>query len=224
MKTSPDRNIIRQRKAFDNNEVLLADVRYKKIYNLLKKFPKRKVLEIGCSDGEFLKLLKVEGWEVKGLEVSKKAVQKARKKGIDADVCDVNNKLPLKDNSFDVIVAGEVMEHLFEDLDFLDECHRVLKEEGILIVTTPNLISLKNRILMFLGFNPRYAIDDHHYHVYTPRLIKNLFKRSKFNKTKIKGNFIIYSSGREKILGTFFEKLAEFIPEWAEHFIIISRK
>ena len=77
---------------------------------------------------------------------------------------------------------------------------------------------------MLLGFNPRYAIADHHYHVYTPRLIKNLFKRSKFKKTEIKGNFIIFSKGREKIFGTLFEKLAEYIPEWAEHFIIISIK
>ena len=162
-----DRNVIRQRRTFDDNIVELADVRYKKIHSMLKKLPRGRILEIGCSDGEFLRLMKNEGWQVKGLEISEKSTQKAIDKGVDVSVHNANEKLPIKDDSFDVVVAGEVIEHLFEDLDFVNECYRVLKKEGILIVTTPNLTSLKNRILMLFGFHPRYAIEDHHYKVYT---------------------------------------------------------
>lgn len=221
-----DKNVIRQRRTFDDNIVELADIRYKKIHSMLKKLPRGRILEIGCSDGEFLRLMKNEGWQVKGLEISEKSTQKAIDKGVDASVHNANEDLPLEGDSFDVVVAGEIIEHLFEDLDFVNECYRVLKKRGILIITTPNLTSLKNRILMLFGFNPRYAIEDHHYKVYTFPWLQRLYKRSKFDmsKTRFKGNFIIYSSGREKILGNLFEKLADYLPSLAEHYIVISRK
>ena len=221
-----DRNVIRQRRTFDDNIVLLSDIRYKKMNAILDKLPKGKILEIGCSSGEFLANLKKKGWQVKGLEISEKSAQKARDKGVDVTVHDANKKLPIEDNSFDVVVSGETIEHLFEDVDFLDECYRVLKKGGILIITTPNLTSLKNRILMLFGFNPRYAIEDHHYKVYTFPRLKRLYNKSEFQKSKTKfgGNFIIYSSGREKILGTLFEKWADHMPSLAEHYIIISKK
>lgn len=219
-----DKNKIRQRRKFDDNRVYLSDSRYRKAYGILRRLPKGKILEIGCSSGEFLDFLKKKGWSVKGLEVSEKATKRAKKLGLDVIVHDVNKKLPLKKNSFDVIFAGEVIEHLFDDTDFLNECYRVLKERGTLIVTTPNLTSLKNRILMLLGLDPRYAIANHHYHVYTLNIIKKLFENSKFKKTKIRGNFIIYSRGREKILGTLFEKWADYMPSLAEHYIVISKK
>lgn len=221
-----NKNVIRQRRTFDDNVVLLNDIRYKKMDSILSKIPKGKVLEIGCSSGEFLASLKKKGWQVKGLEISKKATQKAIDKGVDATVHDANERLPIEDNSYDVVISGETIEHLFEDLDFLNECYRVLKKGGTLIITTPNLTSLKNRILMLFGFNPRYAVEDHHYKVYTFPWIQRLYRRSKFEKSKTKfgGNFIIYSSGREKILGTLFEKWADYMPSLAEHYIVVSQK
>ena len=137
---------------------------------------------------------------------------------------DVNKKLPYKDNSFDVIFSGELIEHTFDDLEFLKECKRILKPKGLIIITTPNLISLKNRILMLIGKNPRFAIADYHYHVYTINLIKKLFQKAQFRKISIKGNYIIYSKNREKILGSLFETLAEDFPGLAEHFIVLARK
>jgi len=219
-----ERNVLRQRKAFDENEVKLTDVRYKKAEAIIESIPKGTILEIGSSDGEFLYSLKEKGWDVSGLEISEHAAQKARDKGVDTTVHDANHPLPLTDNSMDVIVAGEVIEHLFEDKEFLNECHRVLKQGGTLILTTPNLTSLKNRIFMLFGFNPWYAIEDHHYHVYTYPLIQDLFKRSNFNQSKFQGNFIIYSKNREPIFGSLFEKLADHFPGLAEHFIVIARK
>ncbi len=219
-----DKNVLRQRREFDNIKVHLEDSRYRKMYELLKRLNPRRMLEIGCSSGEFLEVFKKRGWEVRGLEISEKAAKRALEREITVRVHDANTNLPFQDNSFDVVIAGEVIEHLFEDLDFLHECHRVLDKNGILLLTTPNLMSLKNRILMLFGFDPRYAIEDHHYKVYTPARIKRLFEKSKFSETKIRGNFIIYSKGRDRILGTIFEKLADYMPSLSEHFFVISRK
>jgi len=69
--------------------------------------------------------------------------------------CDLNeDKIPLKDNSVDIILAGELIEHIPNTLFFLSECKRILKKNGFLILSTPNICSLKERIRMLFGELP----------------------------------------------------------------------
>jgi len=77
---------------------------------------------------------------------------------------------------------------------------------------------------MLFGQNPRFAIAPYHYKVYTPNLIRELFRKSTFNSFKLTGNYLIYSKNREPILGSFFEWLGERFPGLAEHFIVVARK
>ena len=213
-----------QRNAFDEYIADIRNTRYQKVEKIIRKLKKGSVLEIGCCGGEFLELLRKQGWKVKGIEISKKAVQRARSKKIDVKTYDVNKKIPFKDESFDVIFAGELVEHVFDDVKFLNECYRLLKKGGSVILTTPNLLSLKNRFLMLFGFNPRYVLSPYHYHVYTLKVLGEVFKKSLFKYPKFKGNFIIYSKNREPILGGIFEALADFLPSLAEHFVIYAKK
>ena len=223
-------NLEKQKQIFDKYSANINDSRYRKAFKIIKRFalshPQEKldILEIACCGGEFLELLKKQGHNVSGIEIAKQAAQRAKDKGINVKMHDVNKKLPYKDNSFDVIFSGELIEHTFDDLEFLRECKRILKPKGLIIITTPNLISLKNRILMLIGKNPRFAIADYHYHVYTLNLIKQLFQKAQLRKIKVMGNYIIYSKNREKILGSLFETLAEDLPGLAEHFIVLARK
>lgn len=62
--------------------------------------------------------------------------------------------LPFTSNSLDIVVAGEIIEHLYDTGDFLEEIKRVLKPEGKLIITTPNLAPLANRARILFGFQP----------------------------------------------------------------------
>lgn len=219
-----DANTKIQRKAFDEYVADIRNTRYRKVNEVLKKFPKGKILEIGCCGGEYLEFLRKKGWKVKGIEISKKAVQRAKSKGIDVKTYDVNKKIPFKDESFDIIFAGELIEHVFDDVGFLNECHRLLKKGGGMIITTPNLLSLKNRVLMLFGFDPRYSLSPYHYHVYTLRVLKSMFKKSKFKSPKFIGNFIIYSKNREPFFGSLFEKWANFMPSLSEHFVAYAKK
>jgi len=60
--------------------------------------------------------------------------------------------IPLE--SFDVVFAGEIIEHIYDTDAFLQEVYRVLKYDGDLILTTPNLATLGRRILLLFGKNP----------------------------------------------------------------------
>jgi len=69
-------------------------------------------------------------------------------------VADLNNcTLPYDDDFFDAITFTEVIEHLEDHRKILKEINRVLKKDGILIVTTPNILNMKSRIrFLLVGF------------------------------------------------------------------------
>jgi SAM-dependent methyltransferase len=69
-------------------------------------------------------------------------------------VADLNNPLTLKDNSVDIVIAGEIIEHLINPFRFLKEINRILKKGGELILSTPNAVDLKSRIKVLFGRLP----------------------------------------------------------------------
>jgi 2-polyprenyl-3-methyl-5-hydroxy-6-metoxy-1,4-benzoquinol methylase len=112
------------------------------------------VLDIGSHDGSISVLIRANGNEVKALDVSTEAIALAKGKGLDAKAWDIERGLPYEDGSFDIVLMGEVIEHLFDVNGVLDEVRRVLRKDGSLIVSTPNLASLGRRIFLLLGKNP----------------------------------------------------------------------
>ena len=64
------------------------------------------------------------------------------------------DKFIFADDTFDLVILGEVIEHLYDPDVLLRECNRILKKNGVLLITTPNLTSWYNRILLFFGFYP----------------------------------------------------------------------
>lgn len=67
---------------------------------------------------------------------------------------DLTDGLPFDDAAFDVVTFGEVIEHLPDPDAMLAEIHRVLAPDGTLVITTPNLVSWANRVLVPLGIQP----------------------------------------------------------------------
>ena len=60
-------------------------------------------------------------------------------------VCDLRAGIPLAGCSVDIVVAGEIIEHIAESRKFLREMHRILCPQGALILSTPNILSAKHR-------------------------------------------------------------------------------
>ncbi len=117
------------------------------------------VLDLGCLDGTVGELLLRRGNVVHGLDAAAPAVAAAVQRGIQARVGNLEEPFDFPDAMFDVVFAGEVLEHIFDVDAVLSEAHRVLKPGGHLVVTTPNLAALGRRIMLLLNRNPHIEIS-----------------------------------------------------------------
>ncbi|OGK24255.1 hypothetical protein A3A46_01530 [Candidatus Roizmanbacteria bacterium RIFCSPLOWO2_01_FULL_37_13] len=133
----------------------MTEIRINKMIQMID--PCEKLLDIGCWDGYIMRQILKEkrAKYVVGVDNSKPAISLCRKKKLDARwVKTVDEKLPFPKNEFDAVLAGEVIEHLYDVNTFLKEIYRLLKPNGQFIITTPNLASLGSRITILLGKIP----------------------------------------------------------------------
>ena len=98
---------------------------------------------------------------------------------IEGDAC----RLPLKSQSVETVVAGEVLEHLEEPNLFLHESHRVLKDGGKLVISTPNSSS----ILILLANWLRIPLAADHWGEYSPRVVERMGRKAGFSERKKRG-------------------------------------
>ena len=136
----------------------LGEIRAQVILKLVGRG--KKILDLGCGTGWLTKRLEKVGNHLLGLDISPQTVKQLKKKGITAYVCNLElDKWPIKGNSFDTVVAAEIIEHLLDPDQFLKNIRRVLKNGGQLILSTPNTASLGRRLLLLLGRNPLLEIS-----------------------------------------------------------------
>lgn len=134
------------------------------------------LLDIGCCEGEATK--KFNSVFKVGLDTYYPNVKKLKERGIGPLVGDAQN-IPIKNNTFDCIVATELIEHLPNPENLLKECYRILNKNGKLILTTPNKYSIRRYIAKIItGRTGNKA----HLYTYTHNEIFNLLKKYKFNK------------------------------------------
>jgi len=136
----------------------LSELRTMKIIELLKGF-KGEFLDIGCGDGAMaLQIKNSLKCRVEGIELVEKNVKAAQAKGLKVTKVDLNReKLPYNDSTFDGILAGEVIEHIIDSEGFLLEAKRILKKDGVLILTVPNVAAWYNRFLLMFGYVPHWV-------------------------------------------------------------------
>jgi SAM-dependent methyltransferase len=99
------------------------------------KWERMRLLDLGIGDGFTIRLIKREG-DVSGVDIDPVAVSRARLRGIDAKV-GTAYEVPFPDDSFGIVTSIEVLEHLEDPVSAIKEANRVLKQGGILLVTTP---------------------------------------------------------------------------------------
>ncbi len=138
-----------------------------------------KILDVGCGTGETLLLLKDLGWETYGMDIDKKAVAVAKKRGVDhVRVGFYQDIVAYPDNFFDAIRLYHVIEHLDDPMQCFRLMRKKLKKGGQLIIGTPNVESILARIFGTYWYNldvPRHLV------LFSPKTLSNFAKKAGFH-------------------------------------------
>lgn len=101
-----------------------------------------RLLDVGCGSGDFLELARAAGWSVQGSDFDAAAVATARSRGLDVQQGGLEVLQAAASASFDLITLSHVFEHVHDQMSWLKELHRVLRQGGTLWLQTPNVDSL----------------------------------------------------------------------------------
>lgn len=171
----------------NKQEKSLRDSAYGMLYkDIFRKAGAGSILDIGAGTGFFLTKFKEKDWEVRGVEISRQACEFARKvHGVKLDRGDFLDKYYPK-NYFDVVTLNGCLEHLHKPKETLKKIAKVLKKDGLLLITVPNFDSLGRRIFG----KEWYALQPptHLYH-FTPKTIKLMLNDSGFKVRNIKHSY-----------------------------------
>jgi SAM-dependent methyltransferase len=129
------------------------------------------VLDLGCRSGALTQHF-VEGNEVVGVDVDQAALAKAEERGITPVVADVEEPLPFPDESFDAVVAGELLEHLAFPETLVAEVERVLEPGGSFVGSVPNAFNFQRRLRFLLGKPPEQ--DPTHLRMFSREQLREL--------------------------------------------------
>ncbi len=138
--------------------------------------PDGRLLDIGCGVGKFIEMMSDLGWKAEGLDTDPLVVENCRARGLRAKEGTLE-KQGYPDNYFDAITLKHVIEHIYDPIRLIKECHRILKPGGKLVLLTPNLESLGHKKFrhLWLGLDaPRHLI------VFTAKTLSEAIQRAGF--------------------------------------------
>lgn len=105
--------------------------------------PRGKILDLGCGDGDYAKRFKDLGFNVIAGDIDIGRFK--YKNEIEFKYCDITKEMPFPADYFDYVLLMEVVEHLRNPYAVMPEINRIIKKNGSLILSTPNILNLKSR-------------------------------------------------------------------------------
>lgn len=187
------------------------------------------ILDIGCGDGRLSFLLSNYSKSVTGVDNQMLPLKYARYLTGNRIpvVCCSGEKLSFKDESFEAVTLFDVLEHLPVGLHSIlfNEINRVIKDEGILVISTPNRKNLRRRIFGF-------TINPKHYYEYTKNELINMIQTNNFEVIDIRGAYLpvlpfnefLYKMPVLKYLVIMMIKIGAYFPDLSETLLISSKK
>ena len=185
-----------------------------------------KILDIASNDGYLASMYKNYG-EVTVSEMNKEGIALCKKKGLNCIEGDFFEIPESYNRKFDVVIATDIIEHEFDTDEFLSKINKLLKKNGVLLLTTANVASFARRIMLLLGINPflefstllpykNYNVG--HIRYYTLKNLYSQLKMCNFSNIKITGDKINFSS---KI---YSRLLAKIFPTFARNILAFAIK
>ena len=147
-----------------------------------------RLLDAGCGAGPALPFLQGQGFKLVASDFIFFPLLEAHKRAPEVPLlnCDLGQGLPFKDESFDAILASEVIEHLAQAEVFLAESLRVLAPGGALLLTTPNLWDIRRAWAALRGKQWSGYRDPTHINLMQPRRLAQLLKEAGFRQSRWK--------------------------------------
>jgi 2-polyprenyl-3-methyl-5-hydroxy-6-metoxy-1,4-benzoquinol methylase len=149
-----------------------------------------RVLDLGCGEGHFAAALMRDGAEVVAVDVAEEPLRRARVRhpALDLRLVEPEAPLPLEDSSFDVVWAGELIEHVADTSQWLSEVRRALRSGGLVLLSTPDHGPLSRlRLLSRSAFEARFDPRSDHLRFYTRRALVALFADFGFEDVAVVG-------------------------------------
>ena len=149
-----------------------------------------RLLDVGCGNGDFLRIAKEGGWETLGTEVSDWAIKHMRERlGLDVRQGDLVS-LDLEEGSFDAVTMWHVLEHTADPSANLRKARQLLKKNGVPVLAVPNASNHIFRAVYALGklrFLRYYTPGEREVHIshFTPSTLRQMLDKSGFRVVKI---------------------------------------
>ncbi len=170
---------------FDDSYNLSRDLfenTFTRLWRKTFKYKKKgRMLEIGSSVGNLLQVFKSKGWQVEGIEPSKKAVEIANKNNLPSKVATIESA-KLSPSHYDLVVLSQTLEHLEDPKLALKKIKGILKKDGLILIGVPNFSSISRKV--FKSRWPFIIPDEHLWH-FSPKSISRLLESCGFEVLEI---------------------------------------
>ncbi|MBU1135304.1 MAG: class I SAM-dependent methyltransferase [Nanoarchaeota archaeon] len=218
-------------------------VKIKKALSFFENHENSKILDIGCGDGTFSKIIgDSTKAKIFGLDISQSCVDSANEKGIIAKKMDIDGaKLPFMDETFGAVFCGDTIEHIFDTDKLIKEVHRILKPNGYIVISVPNVTAWYNRGLALLGFLPAWIeptsgeyrgtpfsnMGCGHVRAFNKRVLVHFLEDRGFDIESIKGAHIVADkefSKTKRALWNSVDSLFSRFPGLSTFIVVKARK
>lgn len=147
------------------------------VLSMLQSGNNRRVLDVGAAHGYLAAALRDRGFHVTGIEANPDLAREAAQHCDELLVADLDDPLLDFNEQFDVVLFGDVLEHLKNPLDVLVSVNQNLKTDGIVIVSLPNIANLYVRLHLLMGrfdYQERGILDRSHLRFFTRKTFREL--------------------------------------------------
>ena len=182
----------------------------------------KKLLDAGTAKGYLMTAASQLGFDVYGFDISKSAIDSAKKVFPNKVFCGTIEDADYKDSEFDMITTTDILEHLVDPHKFMEKASQLVKKGGLLLIITPNSGSITRKILR----KNWYQYKEEHIIYYNKKSLAHLLKKHGFELVFAKANTKTFSlkytyeyvkKYKIAVMGSIFAKVFPLLPEFVKN-------